>query len=69
MPGAWIPDERSLRARLAKLRNEGIFTPPSVQGTLALPGNIGGMNWSSGAFDPARQIFVANINNLPMKFL
>jgi quinoprotein glucose dehydrogenase len=62
------PDEReACRARLAKLRNEGIFTPPSVQGTLALPGNIGGMNWSSGAFDPARQIFIANINNLPME--
>jgi quinoprotein glucose dehydrogenase len=25
------------------------------------------MNWSSGAFDPERQIFVTNINNLPME--
>jgi quinoprotein glucose dehydrogenase len=55
------------RARLAKLRSNGIFTPPSVQGTVAFPGNLGGMNWSSGAFDQQRQIFVTNINNLPME--
>ena len=38
-----------------------------MQGTVAFPGNLGGMNWSSGAFDEARQIFVTNINNLPME--
>ncbi len=32
--------------RLKSLRNEGIFTPPSVRGTLVIPGNLGGMNWS-----------------------
>ena len=25
------------------------------------------MNWSSGAYDPKRQIFVTNVNNLPME--
>jgi quinoprotein glucose dehydrogenase len=38
-----------------------------VQGTIAFPGNLGGMNWSSGAFEPARQMFVTNVNNLPME--
>jgi quinoprotein glucose dehydrogenase len=61
-------DEReACRQRLEKLRSDGIFTPPSVQGTVAFPGNLGGMNWSSGAFDPKRQIFVTSINNLPME--
>jgi quinoprotein glucose dehydrogenase len=67
---AWGINEQereACRARLAKLRSDGIFTPPSVQGTVALPGNLGGMNWSSGAFDQTRQIFVTNINNLPME--
>jgi quinoprotein glucose dehydrogenase len=67
---AWGINEQereACRARLAKLRSDGIFTPPSVQGTVAFPGNIGGMNWSSGAFDEKRQIFVTNINNLPME--
>jgi quinoprotein glucose dehydrogenase len=62
------PEEReACRTRLERLRTDGIFTPPSVQGTVAFPGNLGGMNWSSGAFDQKRQIFVTNINNLPME--
>jgi quinoprotein glucose dehydrogenase len=62
------PEEReACRAQMQKLRSDGIFTPPSVQGIIALPGNLGGMNWSSGAFDPERQVFVTNINNLPME--
>jgi quinoprotein glucose dehydrogenase len=62
------PDEReACRIQMEKLRSDGIFTAPSVQGTIAFPGNLGGMNWSSGAFDRNRQIFVTNINNLPME--
>jgi quinoprotein glucose dehydrogenase len=62
------PDEReACRRQMEKLRSDGIFTAPSVQGTIAFPGNLGGMNWSSGAFDRNRQIFVTNINNLPME--
>jgi quinoprotein glucose dehydrogenase len=62
------PQEReACRNRMEKLKSEGVFTPPSVQGTIAFPGNLGGMNWSSGAFDAQRQIFVTNVNNLPME--
>src|SRR5215467_7521674 len=60
-------DRQACRERLAQLRSEGIFTPPSVRGTVAMPGNLGGMNWSSGAFDPARQLFITNVNNLAME--
>src|SRR5262249_1127384 len=66
---AWGPtpaDRDFCRAALASLRAEGMFTPPSVQGTLVFPGNLGGMNWSSGAFDPERQLFVTNVNQVPM---
>jgi quinoprotein glucose dehydrogenase len=67
---AWGPtpeDRKACRDRMQNLRSEGIFTPPSVQGTIAFPGNLGGMNWSSGAFDPQHQTFVANVNNFPME--
>jgi quinoprotein glucose dehydrogenase len=67
---AWglTPEDRNAcRALMQNLRAEGIFTPPSVRGTIAFPGNLGGMNWSTGAFDPERQIFVTNVNNLPME--
>jgi quinoprotein glucose dehydrogenase len=60
-------DRNACRERLASLRSDGIYTPPSVQGTVAIPGNLGGMNWSSGAFDPQRQVFVTNVNNLAME--
>jgi quinoprotein glucose dehydrogenase len=45
-------------------RNEGIFTPPSLQGTLVVPGNIGGMTWSGYAFDPQRNLLVVPTNNI-----
>src|SRR5215472_2115890 len=67
---AWglTPEDRdACRALMQNLRAEGIFTPPSVRGTIAFPGNLGGMNWSTGAFDPERQLFVTNVNNLPME--
>jgi len=65
--GATEEDRDACRAVMQGLRSEGIFTPPSVQGTLAYPGNLGGMNWSSGAFDPQRQLFVTNVVNLAME--
>jgi quinoprotein glucose dehydrogenase len=57
-------DRRQCRNRMAALRSDGIFTPPSIAGSLIIPGNVGGMNWSSAAFDPARQLLVTNTNNL-----
>jgi quinoprotein glucose dehydrogenase len=61
-------DERNAcRERLARLQSNGIFTPPSVTGIVAFPGNLGGMNWSGGAFDPKGQLFVTNVNNLAME--
>jgi quinoprotein glucose dehydrogenase len=64
---AWGPtpqDREWCRDYIAHLRNEGIFTPPSLQGTLMVPGNIGGMTWSGYAFDPARSLLVTNTNNI-----
>ncbi|MGH9936238.1 MAG: pyrroloquinoline quinone-dependent dehydrogenase, partial [Blastocatellia bacterium] len=55
------------RGQIASLRNEGIYTPPSLEGTLAIPGNGGGMNWSGMSFDPARNLLFTNTNHLPFK--
>jgi quinoprotein glucose dehydrogenase len=46
------------------LRNEGIFTPPSIEGSLILPSNIGGAHWGGLTFDPVRQIAVVPVNRL-----
>ena len=52
----------SCHALLSGARNDGLFTPPSTQGsgTLMFPMTGGGVNWGSAAFDPVHQILYAN---------
>ena len=52
------------RARLAKLRNDGLFTPPSLRGSVLYPFTAGGANWSGASWDPARQRLFVPVNNL-----
>ena len=52
-------DRGRCRERIARLRNQGIFTPPSLRGTLMVPGNAGGSNWGSLAIDPTRRLALA----------
>ncbi len=54
------------RARIAALRFHGVFTPPSLEGTIIWPGNVGGMNWSGVSVDEGRGILVAPVNRLAM---
>jgi len=42
-----------------------LFTPPSLQGTVALPGVIGGSGWGGGAFDPVSGLFYVKASNSP----
>ncbi|MFS0736156.1 pyrroloquinoline quinone-dependent dehydrogenase [Sphingomonas sp. 1P06PA] len=51
-------------ATLAKLRNDGPFTPPSERGSLIVPSNIGGAHWGGMAFDPASQTVVVPTNRI-----
>jgi quinoprotein glucose dehydrogenase len=51
--------------QITALRSEGIYTPPSLQGTVEWPGYAGGSNWGSVSFDPAHQFVIANTNRLP----
>lgn len=57
-------DRAACRAVMTPLRNEGIFTPPSTQGTLLMPARIGGANWGRVAIDPVRQIAVVAVNRI-----
>ncbi len=58
-------DRASCRAQIEGLRNEGIFTPPGVKGTLVMPSNIGGAHWGGLAVDVERQIAVVPVNRIP----
>ncbi|MEA2881026.1 MAG: quinoprotein glucose dehydrogenase [Bradyrhizobium sp.] len=53
-------DRAACREKLAGARNEGLYTPPSTQGTVLFPFTGGGVNWGGAAFDSVRQIFYAN---------
>ena len=58
------PDRKWCREEIARLRSEGVFTPPSLRGSLLIPGNVGGMNWSGAAYDPAHRLLLIPSNNL-----
>jgi quinoprotein glucose dehydrogenase len=62
--GASDGDRAWCRDKIAAARSEGIFTPPSLRGTIVFPGNVGGVNWGSAAWDPVRHLLVMNTNRL-----
>ncbi|UCI23129.1 glucose/quinate/shikimate family membrane-bound PQQ-dependent dehydrogenase [Mesorhizobium sp. B2-8-5] len=56
MWGITMFDQLACRIELKKLRYEGRYTPPSLQGSLIYPGNFGVFNWGGVAVDPVRQV-------------
>jgi quinoprotein glucose dehydrogenase len=65
MWGATIFDQLACRILFHRMRYEGTFTPPSLQGTLVFPGNLGMFEWGGIAVDPVRQIAIANPIAIP----
>ncbi len=57
-------DRGACREKLESLRFDGIYTPPTEQGTLMYPGNAGGSNWGGIAVDSERGVMVANVMDL-----
>lgn len=59
-------DTRGCREKIAALRSEGIYTPPSIGGTLMNPGYAGGSNWGGLAWNPGSQTVIATVLEFPM---
>jgi quinoprotein glucose dehydrogenase len=57
-------DRRWCQETISRLRSDGFFTPPSLQGTLVIPGNIGGMAWGGMAHDRVNRLLVVPVNNV-----
>ena len=57
-------DRRACRKLIEAARSEGLFTPPSEEGTILHPFTGGGANWGGPAFDPSRNLLVINMNSL-----
>ena len=61
-------ERKALREKFLSARNEGIFTPPSERGTIAIPGHNGGPLWGGGAYDPQTAMFYVSAHDQPSYF-
>jgi len=57
-------DRRACESEMAALDNRGLYTPPSLRGSVAFPLFGGGSNWGSVAYDPQENLLVANTMNV-----
>ncbi len=57
-------DRGVCRDMIAAARHDGLYAPPSTQGTIVYPFTGGGSNWGGVAFDPAHDIVYANTMNV-----
>ena len=65
-PYLLTPEERARwKDRIAAMRNEGLFTPPSLEETISLPGARGGSNWGSGAVNPTKGFLYLTTQDWP----
>ena len=57
-------EKAACRKIIEEARSEGIFTPPSTQGTIQYPGMIGGLNWGSLSVDSGRRLMIINTQRI-----
>lgn len=62
--GFMVFDKWACQKVIREARNEGLFTPPSLQGTLLYPFTGGGANWGGMGFDPDRKIAIVNASQM-----
>ena len=60
-------EQASLRERMGKMRNEGLFTPPSLQGTITIPSTGGGASWGTSTVDPQRGFMYVVSHDTPVR--
>ena len=59
------PESREFALReFRRYRSGGVYTPPSLQGTLTTPGFWGGVEWHGASFDPMLNVLYVNANDV-----
>ena len=58
-------DRKACESTPRSLSGLSIFSPPSLQGTLTIPSNFGGMNWSGFAWDALHERLIVPVCELP----
>ena len=59
-------DRKKCADIIGRYRSDGIFTPPSLDGSIQYPGSAGGANWGGVAIDPVRRLLFVNQSRVPM---
>jgi quinoprotein glucose dehydrogenase len=62
--GATEQDREEARKLISSLRNEGPFTPVSLQGTIETPSNVGGFNWGGVSYSPEEGVLFGCNNRI-----
>ncbi len=62
--GVTFLGKRACQKRFDQLRYEGLFTPPSLEGTVQIPSALGGSNWGGAAIDPRTGLLIVKTQNL-----
>ncbi|MBU6377369.1 MAG: pyrroloquinoline quinone-dependent dehydrogenase [Gammaproteobacteria bacterium] len=57
-------DRYACRRKFDELRYDGMYTPPSVRGSILFPSALGGGNWGGAAYDPASNLLIIKAENL-----
>jgi quinoprotein glucose dehydrogenase len=57
-------DRGQCRNKIAAARAQGLYTPPSLRGTILYPFTGGGTNWGGLAFDPRHDIAYVNTSSM-----
>jgi quinoprotein glucose dehydrogenase len=62
-----IPDSsyQDLKKRFLSHKSGKMFIPPSVEGTVVLPGLTGGAEWGGPSFDPSSGLLYINATEMP----
>ena len=58
-------EREALKKRIQMARNEGLFTPPSVNGSVSVPGSRGGAQFGNGAVVPDAGLFYLAVIESP----
>jgi len=62
-------DRGKCREQFRKFRYQGLYTPPSLQGSILFPHGLGIMNWGGIAIDPRRDLLIVNTSRVPTSIL
>jgi quinoprotein glucose dehydrogenase len=66
-PWGFTPwDRRDCERKIRPYRWDGLYTPPSAEGSIQTPHTSGGMNWGGVAINPETGVLITNLTQLAL---